>query len=88
MAVTNNGRVIIFGATADAKTGVEYIEKVRWVGATTQGHTLSMATTGGDVFLAAEANADLRDEDIELHGLSVDGIVVTMGSGVVYVYLQ
>ncbi len=89
MAVSENGRVIIFSAASDTKTGLMYLQKIRWVGPTTAGHTLELKTTAGDTFLAAEADADTNDQDIDMHGFTVDGIDVdTMASGTLYVYLQ
>jgi hypothetical protein len=88
MAVTNNGRVIIFGAAADALTDEMHIQKMRWVGYTAATDTLSVTNTADAVYVASAGDANLTDVDIELHGISMLGIkVATMTSGTLYVYL-
>lgn len=87
MSVTNNGKVIIFGAAADAVTDHIIIDHIRWVKPSTAAHDLKLTDTADKEFLAAAVDVDKNDQEIPMYGLSVLGIkVATMGSGTLYVY--
>ena len=89
MAVTDNGRVIIFGAAADAITTTVYINKIRWVGPSTAAHIMKLTNTADKELVTAVANVDKNDQDINFprEGIAFAGVkVATLGSGTVYMY--
>lgn len=87
MGVTDNGKVIIYGAAADATTDHMLIDHIRWVKPTAAAHDLKLTDTADKEFLAAAADVDKNDQEIPMYGLSVKGVkVATMGSGTLYIY--
>lgn len=87
MAVSGaNTSVIKFSAASDAITGRIKIRTIRWVGATTAGHTLQITDTNGNIIFESEADGA---NFIDVHPMYeiFDGITVsTMSSGDFYVY--
>ena len=89
--ITNNPLLIdTAGATAlTSKTFTAY--KIRWVGATTAGHTISVQNAGGTVKWASESvganyvesETFPNDKLLVFEGLKVP----TMASGKVYIYV-
>ena len=87
MAVTGNAIGILkMTASADAVLGKMKIDFIRWVGATTAGHSCILKDTAGNVLFESEADGA---NFIDVHSLPlvVDGIDVdTMDSGTLYIY--
>ena len=70
------------------KTFVAYI--IRWVGATTAGHTASVQNDAAKIKWASEASGANYVEETHFDGKPVifEGLKVpTLGSGVVYIYV-
>lgn len=88
MAVTgeDKGRIKMTEA-ADTTDSTLFVKYLRWVGATTAGHSLVVNDEDGDaIFESAAEGANF----IDVHPLFsiVRGITVaTMGSGTLYVYV-
>ena len=64
--------------------------KVRWVGATTAGHTVSVQNEGGIVKFAGEATgANYSESEHFDPPLIFEGLKVpTLGSGIIYIYVS
>lgn len=69
------------------------IRKIRWIGATTAGHTATIQDQNGNLFWTSVANAANYVEDCNFivydnqHGPVLNGLTVpTLGSGVLYIY--
>lgn len=79
----------VMTASADAKTGVMTISGFQWYGATTAAHSCVVKDTAGNVVwsasVAAAGDAPNAFWNFERE---VDGLVVTMGSGTLLVYLE
>ncbi len=89
MAVTGlkKGRVKMSGAT-DSFPDVVFVKYVRWVGATTAGHSLVINDSDGNMVWESEADGA---NFIDVHPIFdiVDGITVaTMQSGDFYVFIR
>lgn len=89
MAVTGfNVNILKMTAAADAQTGRLHIDYIKWVGATTASHTLSVTNTAGAIIFESEADGA---NFIDLHPMDkwVNGVIVaTMDSGTLYVFLR
>ena len=87
MAVSGQGTgVYIFTAGSDAITGPTYVKHMRWVGATTAGHLLSVTDTAGNVAWASEADGAHFIDVHPFYRYFTGLTVATMGSGTLYVY--
>lgn len=88
MAVTNAIGIIKMTAAADAVTGKMKIDFIRWVGATTAGHSLVLKDTAGNTIFESVADGanfiDVHRVPIVVDGVDLD----TMGSGTLYLYLN
>ena len=89
MAVT--GRVInILKMTAAADELLDTtlpIESIRWVGATTAGHSCVVTDGTGNVLFESVADAANFVDAYPIYKAVQGVIVATLGSGTVYVYL-
>lgn len=77
--------------TAASTTLTDYtfiVTKIRWVGATTAGHTVSVQNKNGAVKFAAEATgANYSESEHFDPPLIFEGLKVpTLGSGTLYIY--
>lgn len=89
MAITGQGtRTLKMTAAADAVTGRFKVLGIRWVGATTAGHTVVIKDVDGNIVWASVADAaNFLDESIIEQWR--DGITVdTLGSGIIYINLE
>lgn len=85
--------LVIDTAGATALTAYTFVaNKVRWVGATTAGHTAIIQNNSGHVKWAAEATGANYTEEThfsERYPLILDGLIVpTLASGVLYIYIS
>jgi hypothetical protein len=73
-------------STSSTVTGSYIIGYVRWVGATTAGHTATLRDPAGNEWFRSEADGanfiDLFPLNCRIQG----GLVLSMGSGVFYAY--
>jgi len=87
MAVTYGaeGKIIEFGAQADAVTGMVYVKCVEWIKATTAGHDLVVQNTASKTI--AKSTCDTNNQDIVKYvNQWVEGIKIsTLDSGTVLV---
>ena len=87
------GRVITMATAADTYAGKGVIDFIRWVGPTTNAHTLALQNTATEVLYAdkcaaAEVNGTKTSPKFE-KGLPFNGLLLaTMGSGTLYVHLR
>ena len=86
-APSGTGRVLKF-VTTNTTTDTLYIESVRWVGPSTAAHTAVLTNTAGDTIWAATASTTKQDECKALNGISSKGLIATLGSGTLYVYIR
>ena len=89
MAITGQGtRTLKMTAAADAITGRFKIVGVRWVGATTAGHTAVIKDVDGNIVWASIADAANFETETLLDQWR-DGITLdTLGSGIIYINLE
>lgn len=88
--ITNNP-LVVDTAGATAITTVTFVAtKVRWVGATTAGHTVSVQNNSGIAKFAGEATgANYTESEHFDPPLIFEGLKVpTLASGVIYIYCQ
>lgn len=88
--ITNNP-LTIDAASATALTTVTFVAtKIRWVGGTTAGHTVSVQNNAGTVKFAAEAvGANYSESEHFDPPLIFEGLKVpTLASGKIYIYCQ
>jgi hypothetical protein len=89
MAVTQSDTIVpILNTQGDEITGRVYVRYVRWVGATTAGHTVSVTDSADHELFASEADGAAF---IDVHPIFkwVDGVKANqMNSGKVYVYID
>ncbi len=86
---TISGRLLSFANAADAITGEQHIEHIRWVGPGTGTDVLSITNTAGDEIAAAVCSTGLDDQNIPMYGFPTEGIIIaTMGSGKAMVYIR
>jgi hypothetical protein len=87
MAVSGQGTgIYVFSAQADALTGITYVKHIRWVGATTAGHTLTVTDTAGNVILYSIADGNYFIDIHPFYRYFTGIVVASMGSGALYVY--
>lgn len=87
MAVTQStSSVIKLTAAADAISGTLYVDRIRWVGATTAAHALVVSDAAGTIYVHSVANAANFIEDIEVECNMAGVVITTLGSGTVYLY--
>ena len=87
MAVTNTAKgPIKMTAQGDAVTGSTYITWLRWVGATTAGHTLVVSDTAGDLIAASEADGPNFIDIIPIFSFRNGITATTMASGTLYIH--
>ena len=88
MAVTGTTTSVIrFTASGDSITGSSFIRYLRWVGATTQGHTLSVEDGAGNELMYSEADGG-NFLDVAAIGRYISSLTVaTMASGRLYAYV-
>ena len=90
MTVVNNGSRSLHYATAgDVQTGRLILRSAVWSGMTTDGHTMTMKDSAGNIVAGPyESSANFNPIYISLGGRSVNGLEVdVLGSGVVDVIL-
>lgn len=92
MNLTNNP-IIVDAASAAALTTFAFTAwMIRWVGATTAGHAISVQDKNGNVKYASVATGSNYVEESHLvspknESLIFDGLLVpTLGSGTIYLY--
>ena len=73
------------GATS-AKTGAICIERIRWVGATTAAHAVTITDTAGSTIWASHAPTTNYTEESEINQWFNGLIVTVLGSGKLYIY--
>lgn len=93
MAISQSaGRVIKFGAAADATTRTLHVAKIVWVGPTTAGHSVEVRNAAGDTLWAAVCSVanEYIEADFDACDLlhAVGFTVQTMTSGYLLVYLK
>ena len=87
MAVTGQGTgVYVFSAGSDAITGKTYVKHIRWVGATTAGHHLTVSDSLGNVILDSYADGNYFIDIHPFYRYFTGITVTTMDSGKLYVY--
>lgn len=88
--VTGNPLIIDTAAGTAVTSYVFTATKIRWVGATTAGHTVTIQDKGGAVKFAAAAATTNYDESESFDPpLIFDGLIVpTLSSGTVYIYIS
>jgi hypothetical protein len=83
--------------TAASTTVTDYNFKawmIRWVGATTAGHTISVQDKDGNVKYASEASGANYVEESHLVSPRTDCLIFkglkvpTLGSGIIYIYIE
>lgn len=89
MAVTGE----VFGiakmtAALDAITSKVRISWLRWVGATTAGHALSVTDTAGNVIWESEADGANFIDMFPVYKIVTGVKAATMDSGTLYVYIM
>lgn len=89
MAISNQGgRVIKLTAQGDSFTDTVKISYLRWVGATTAGHTLDVQDGKGNTVFPSEADGanflDICPIFDTIRGVDV----ATMQSGTLYIYVR
>lgn len=85
--------IIVDTASATAITSYTFIaNKIRWVGATTAGHTVVVQNGSTHVKWTAEATGANYTEEThfsERYPLILDGLIVpTLASGILYIYIS
>ena len=88
--ITNNP-ILLDTASASAVTTVTFVAtKIRWVGATTASHTVSITNLNATVKFAAEATgANYSESEHFDPPLIFEGLVIpTLQSGKIYIYCQ
>ena len=84
--------IIVDTASSTAVTTKTFVAiMLRWVGATTAGHTASVQDTNGKVRWASEATGANYVEETHFDGkpMIFEGLKVpTLGSGTVYIYVS
>ncbi len=89
MAVTGESIGVIKMTTAtDAVAKKLKIDFIRWVGATTAGHVLTLTDTAGNVLFSSVADGA---NFIDVHALPLiaNGVILSvLGSGTLYLYLN
>jgi hypothetical protein len=87
MAVTGQGTgVYVFTASADSLSGTLYVKHIRWVGATTAGHTLTVTDTAGNVVIYSIADGNYFIDVHPFYRYFLGLTVASMTSGALYVY--
>lgn len=89
MAVSQvSSNVIKMTAAADSITGKKLVSYIRWVGATTAGHSLVVKDAAGNEIMKSVADGNYFI-DIQPVFQVKDGVVATtMQSGELYVYVR
>ena len=78
-----------YASAADAITGVQVIEQIRWIKPAVSQNDLSITNTAGDIIAVASCPTTLEDQVIEMHGYRSNGIIVaTLDGGTVDVYIR
>ena len=88
--ITNNP-LLLDTAAATSITAITFVAtKIRWVGATTAGHTVSITNAGGTVKFAGEATgANYSESEHFDPPLIFEGLIMpTLASGKIYIYCQ
>ncbi len=88
--ITANPLYIDTAAAGSVTTITFVITKVRWVGATTAGHTVSVRNGNSQVLFAAEATgANYTESEHFDPPLIVESLIVpTLASGILYIYCK
>ena len=88
-APTIVGKRLHFAAQADAITGHQLIEYIRWVKPAVSQNDLSITNTNGDVIAIASCPTTLDDQVIPMYGFGTEGIIIaTMDGGTCDIYLR
>ena len=87
-AITKNAIVVTVASATPVRTDSFSINKIRWVGATTAGHTVIVTDQLGNVKFASVATGANYVESETFDGEPFDGLVVpTLASGTIYIYV-
>lgn len=94
MANVHRKGLIVIDTVGSASVAQAVISKIRWVGATTAGHTATVTDTAGNVFWASQASGanyvesdDYAQRDQSKRTLT--GIVASaLTSGTLYIYTE
>jgi hypothetical protein len=81
----------ILDTTATITTDSLRIKKVRWVNATTAGHTCSLTDVNNNVYWESVASGSNYVEETDFSEITMDsnllnGLQLTLSSGKVYIY--
>jgi len=88
--ITNNPLVIDTASSTAVTSGTFVAWMIRWVGATTAGHTASIQDKNGNVRWASEASGAnyVEETHFEAKPQIFEGLKVpTLASGIVYIYV-
>lgn len=89
--ITGNPLVLDTVSAASLTTKTFVVHAVRWVGATTAGHTVSVQNSAGNVIWASEASGAnyVEGEHFDKKPLVFAGLKIpTLASGIVYLYVE
>lgn len=87
MAISGVAHGVIRFTTNGTLTGRRQVTYLRWIGATTAGHTLTLSDSNGARWFESEADGA---NFIDIHPVfnEINGLVVTLTSGTFYVYTR
>ena len=87
MAITGTSHNVLKYTSSGTATGRRVVGFLRWVGATTAGHTAVLADASGNEYFRSEADGANFIDIFPLHKV-MNGQAVTMSSGTFYVYTE
>ena len=87
MAITGTSHNVLKFTSSGTATGRRVVGFLRWVGATTAGHTVVLSDVAGNEYFKSEADGANFTDIFPLHK-TMDGQAVVMSSGNFYIYAE